>query len=161
MKAHIFLVANPKFQLQILCSFGDMTKNVKFIGIPENTFLCIFIIIASIPRGAYFLLPLESYQEATSGWKFTTCISEVKVNQSKVKNIHVEMSISTFNDRTQYWWADTYSQNSACFQFMSIINSSIITYHKLFKLCKFQVQLSLYTACASYPQNITSHLDDM
>ena len=32
IKAHIFLVANPKFQLQILCSFGDMTKNVKFIG---------------------------------------------------------------------------------------------------------------------------------
>ena len=34
MKAHIFLVANPKFQLQILCSFRDMTKNVKLIGIP-------------------------------------------------------------------------------------------------------------------------------
>ena len=47
MKAHIFLVANPKFQLQILCSFGDMTKNVKFIGIPENNFLCIFIIASS------------------------------------------------------------------------------------------------------------------
>ena len=49
MKTHIFLVANPKFQLQILCSFGDMTKNVKLIGIPENNFLCIFI-IASPPR---------------------------------------------------------------------------------------------------------------
>ena len=66
MKAHILLAANPKFQLQILiCSFGDMTKNVKFIGIPENNFLCIFIIL--IPRGAYFILPLESKQEATSG----------------------------------------------------------------------------------------------
>ena len=29
MKAHIFLISNPKFQLQILCSFGDTTKSVK------------------------------------------------------------------------------------------------------------------------------------
>ena len=43
-----------------------------------------------IPRGAYFLLPLESKQEATSGWNFTKCISEVKVNQLKVKNIQVK-----------------------------------------------------------------------
>ena len=35
MKAHIFLIANPKFQLQILCSFGDITKSVKLNGIPE------------------------------------------------------------------------------------------------------------------------------
>ena len=47
-----------------------------------------------IPRGAYFLLPLESKQEATSGWNFTKCISEVKVNQLKVKNMHVRMGIS-------------------------------------------------------------------
>ena len=66
MKAHIFLIANPKFQLQILCSFGDLTKSVKLNGIPENNFLCIFIIASSL-RGAYFLLPLESKQEATSG----------------------------------------------------------------------------------------------
>ena len=52
--------------------------------------------ISLIPRGAYFLLPLESKQEATSGWNFTKCISEVKVNQLKVKNIHIKMGISTF-----------------------------------------------------------------
>ena len=98
MKAHIFLVVNPKFQLQILYSFGDIAKNVRFIDIPENDFLCIFI-IASSPRGAYFLLPLESKQEATSGWNFTKCISEVKVNQLKVKNIHVRMGMSTFNQK--------------------------------------------------------------
>ena len=50
-----------------------------------------------IPRGGYFLLPLESKQEATSGGNFTKCISEVKVNQLKVKNMHVQMSTSTFN----------------------------------------------------------------
>ena len=50
-----------------------------------------------IPRGAYFFfLPLESKQEATSGWNFTKCISEVKVNQLKVKNMHVRMGISIF-----------------------------------------------------------------
>ena len=38
MKAHIFLIANPKFQLQILCSLGDITKSVKLNGIPENIF---------------------------------------------------------------------------------------------------------------------------
>ena len=48
-----------------------------------------------IPRGAYFLLPLESKQEATSGWNFTKCISEVMVNQLKVKNMHVRMGISS------------------------------------------------------------------
>ena len=47
MKARIFLIANPKFQLQILCSFGDITKSVKLIGVPENNFLCIFIIASS------------------------------------------------------------------------------------------------------------------
>ena len=50
-----------------------------------------------IPSGAYFLLPLESKQEATSGWNFTKCILEVKVNQLKVKNMHVRMGISIFN----------------------------------------------------------------
>ena len=49
MKAHIFLIANPKFQLQIIGSFGDITKSVKLNGIPENNLLCIFI-IASSPR---------------------------------------------------------------------------------------------------------------
>ena len=47
MKAHIFLIANPKFQPKILCSFGDITKSVKLNGIPENNFLCIFIIASS------------------------------------------------------------------------------------------------------------------
>ena len=56
MKAHIFLVANPKFQLQILCSSGDMTKNVKLIGIPENDFLCIFIIASSPGVHTFFCL---------------------------------------------------------------------------------------------------------
>ena len=93
MKAHIFLIANPKFQLQILCSFGDITKSVKLNGIPENNFHN-----SLIPRGAYFLLPLDSKQEASSGWNFTKCISEVKVNQLKVKNMHVRMGISTFNN---------------------------------------------------------------
>ena len=50
-----------------------------------------------IRREAYFLLPLESKQEATSGWNFTKCISEVTINQLKVKNMHVRMGISTFN----------------------------------------------------------------
>ena len=92
MKSHIFLIANPKFQLQILCSFGDITKSVKFNGLPENNFHN-----SLIPRGAHFLLLLESEQEATSGWNFTKCISEVKDNQLKVKNMHVRMGISTFN----------------------------------------------------------------
>ena len=47
MKAYIFLIANPKFQLQILYSYGDITKSVKLNGIPENNFSCIFIIASS------------------------------------------------------------------------------------------------------------------
>ena len=56
MKAHIFLIANPKFQLQILCSFGDITKSVKLNGIPENNFLCIFIIASSPGVHTFFCL---------------------------------------------------------------------------------------------------------
>ena len=47
MKAHIFLIANLKFRLQTPCSFGDMSENVKLIGIPINNFLCIYIIASS------------------------------------------------------------------------------------------------------------------
>ena len=51
-----FLVANPKFQLQILCSFGDIPKMVKLIGIPENNFLCIFITASSPGVRTFFCL---------------------------------------------------------------------------------------------------------
>ena len=54
MKAHMFLVANSKFQLQVLCSCGDMTKNVKFIVMPENNFVCIFIIASSLGVHTFF-----------------------------------------------------------------------------------------------------------
>ena len=56
MKAHILLIANPKFQLQILCSFWDITKSVKLNGIPENNFLCIFIIASSPGVHTFFCL---------------------------------------------------------------------------------------------------------
>ena len=56
MKAHIFLIANPKLQLQILFSFGDITKSVKLNGIPENNFLCIFIIASSPGVHTFFCL---------------------------------------------------------------------------------------------------------
>ena len=60
MKAHNFLIANPKFQLQILCSFGDITKSVKLNGIPENNFLCIFIIASSPGVHTFFCLWREN-----------------------------------------------------------------------------------------------------
>ena len=88
MKACMFLVSNPKFQLQILCSFGDMTKNVKLIGIPENNFLCIFI-IASSPGVHTFFCLWRVNKKLPEGWNFTKCISEIKINQLKVKNVHV------------------------------------------------------------------------
>ena len=55
MKAHFFLIANPKFHLQILCSFGDITKSVKLIGIQQNN-LCIFIIASSPGVHTFFCL---------------------------------------------------------------------------------------------------------
>ena len=69
--------------------------------------------ISLIPRGAYFLLPLQGKQEATSGWNFTKYISDVEVNQLKVKNIHVKMGISTFKTNltltlSQGWWGKCY-----------------------------------------------------
>ena len=56
MKAHMFLIANPKFRLQILYSFGAITKSVKLNGIPENNFLCIFIIASSPGVHTFFCL---------------------------------------------------------------------------------------------------------
>ena len=50
-----FSDANPKFQLQILCSSGDITKSVKLNGIPEND-LCIFIIASSPGVHTFFFL---------------------------------------------------------------------------------------------------------
>ena len=72
--------------LKILCSFGDMTKNVKLIGY-QKIISYVFLILASSPGVHTFFLLLESKQEATSGWNFTKCISEVKVNQLKVKTM--------------------------------------------------------------------------
>ena len=56
MKAHIFLIVHPKFQLKILCSFGEITKCVKLNSIPENNFLCIFITASSPAAHALFCL---------------------------------------------------------------------------------------------------------
>ena len=70
MKAHIFLIANPKFQLQILCSFGDITKVVKLNGIPENNFLCIFIIASSPGVYTFFCL-----------WRVNKKLPQVKLHK--------------------------------------------------------------------------------
>ena len=97
MKAHIFLIANPKFQVQILCSFGDIIKSVKLNGIPENN-LCIFIIASSPGVHTFFCLwrVNKKLPRGGGGWNFTKCISEVKVNQLKWKNMYVKMGISIF-----------------------------------------------------------------
>ena len=55
-ESHIFLIVNPQFQLQILRSFGDITKSVKLNGIPENNFLCIFIIASTPGVHTFFCL---------------------------------------------------------------------------------------------------------
>ena len=69
MKAHIFLIANPKFQLQILCSLGVITKSVKLNGIPENN-LCIFIIASSPGVHTFFYLWRVNKKLTTLGWNF-------------------------------------------------------------------------------------------
>ena len=56
MKAHIFLIANLKYQLQVLCSFRDITISVKLDGKPENNFLCIFKIASSPGVHTFFCL---------------------------------------------------------------------------------------------------------
>ena len=95
MKAHIFLIVNPKFQLQIFFfSFGDTTQNAKLNGIYQK--IIMYFHNSLILRGAYFLLPLESKQEATCKGNFTKCILKVKVNQLKVKNTHFKMGTSCF-----------------------------------------------------------------
>ena len=95
MKAHIFLFANLKFQLQILCSFGDITKNVKLNGIPKNNFLCIFIIVSSPGVHTFFCL-----------WRVNKKLPQGETSQNafrgqgqliKSEKMHVKMGTSTFN----------------------------------------------------------------
>ena len=51
-----FSSCKSKISASILCRFGDMTKNVKLIGIPENNFLCIFRIASSPGMHTLFCL---------------------------------------------------------------------------------------------------------
>ena len=99
MKAHIFLIANPKFQLQILCSFGDITKSVKLIGIPEKKFLMYFH-NSLIPRGTYFFCLWRVNNKLPQGETSQNEVLAVKVNQLKVKIMNVKMGISTFKVNT-------------------------------------------------------------
>ena len=96
-KPIFFYLQIQNFSFKFLVVLEIWQTHVKFIGIPENIYIFFLYFHNNlIPRGAYFLFPLESKQEATSGWNFTKCISEVKVNQLKVKNKHIKMGISTF-----------------------------------------------------------------
>ena len=47
MKANIFLITTPKFQLQIHCTFEVIAENVPISGIPILNFFCIFITASS------------------------------------------------------------------------------------------------------------------
>ena len=93
MKAHIFLIANPKFQLQILCRFGDITKSVTLIGIQESIFLCIFIIASSPEVHTFFCL-----------WGGNKKLPQGETSQNafqrsrSINNMHIRMGISTFNN---------------------------------------------------------------
>ena len=95
MKAHIFLIANPKFQLQILCSFGDITKIVKLIGIPENNFLCIFI-IASSPGVHTFFCLWRVNKKLPQGETSQNAFQRSRLIKIKSENMHVKMGTSTF-----------------------------------------------------------------
>ena len=94
MKAHIFLISNPKFQLQSLCSFENKIKSVKLNGIPENNFLCIFIIASSPGLHTFFYLWRVNKKLPQGGTSQNAF--HVKVNQLQVKNMHVKMGISPF-----------------------------------------------------------------
>ena len=64
MKAHIFLVANPEFQLQILCCFGDMTIKCEVKGALDK-----FNIIPQLfPKKVGIFIPLEEL-----AWVITAC----------------------------------------------------------------------------------------
>ena len=114
-----------------------------------------------ILRGAYFLLPLESKQEATSGWNFTKCISEVKVNQLEVKNMLVRMGISTFKkycfeiakncalhicDWYQVLflfntWVDKWNRKTMAINYVHIFRDQLIWACQLLALCsRFMLQ---------------------
>ena len=58
MKAHIFLIMTPKFQLQIHYTLEVIAENVPISGIPIFIFLCIFIIaLASPPVSNTYFCP--------------------------------------------------------------------------------------------------------
>ena len=110
-----FSICKSKISASILCSFGDMTKNVKLIGIPENNFLCIFI-IASSP-GVHIFFCLWRVTRSYLRVKLHKMHFRVKVNQLKVKNIHVKMGISIFNCYVT-WYIGCVRKNYTIFKFL-------------------------------------------
>ena len=98
MKAHIFLVANPKFQLQILFSFGGIIKNVKLIGIPESSFLCIFI-IASSPGVHTFFFLWRANKKLPQGETSQNAFQRSRSINWKWKIYFIKMGISTFKPK--------------------------------------------------------------
>ena len=67
---------------------------MKLNGILENNFLCIFI-IASSPGVHTFFCLWRVNKKLPQGENSQNVFAEVKVNQLKVKNMHVRMGIST------------------------------------------------------------------
>ena len=53
MKAIIFLIITPKFQLQIHYTLEVTTENVPFSGVPILIFLCISIKVSSLVSHTY------------------------------------------------------------------------------------------------------------
>ena len=79
-----------------------------------------------IPRGAYFLLPLESKQEAISGWNFTKCISEVKVNQLKWKIFMLKWAYPPLKAVAKWFKANKLTLNTDKTKFMIVGTNHIL-----------------------------------
>ena len=64
-----------------------------------------------IPRVTFLLLALGGKQEATSGQNLTKCISELKVNQLKLKYTHVKIDsypLKSYSEGKKLNWMSGY-----------------------------------------------------
>ena len=97
MKAHIFLIITPKFQLQI--HYGILylvvtTENVPISGIPILIFLCIFISASSSVSHTYFCPRREIRSNLEV--KFVQNVSQGSRSISYNENTHVKIGTCLF-----------------------------------------------------------------
>ena len=93
MKAHIFLIITPKFQLRIHCTLAVVAENVPFSSIPILIFSCIFITVS--PQ-CHILIFASGEKTRSNEVKLYKMCLRGQCRSVKSENTHVKMGTTLF-----------------------------------------------------------------